>query len=102
MAQIGRFFRKAALLTAMSLLVLYRWLVSPLLVWMLGPACRFQPTCSQYAQQAISEYGLLRGGVMALRRILRCRPGGGFGYDPVPSNPAPPANPNILIKDRVG
>ncbi|MDO5012146.1 MAG: membrane protein insertion efficiency factor YidD [Pseudomonadota bacterium] len=47
-------------------------------------ACRFTPTCSQYAATAIAKYGALRGGLMALRRILRCNPFGGYGYDPVP------------------
>jgi putative membrane protein insertion efficiency factor len=46
--------------------------------------CRFTPTCSEYARQAIEKYGFMRGAGMGLRRILRCRPGGGFGYDPVP------------------
>jgi hypothetical protein len=46
-------------------------------------ACRFTPTCSEYAKQAIEKHGILRGGWMGVRRIARCRPGGGFGYDPV-------------------
>ncbi|MGH7935343.1 MAG: membrane protein insertion efficiency factor YidD [Candidatus Binataceae bacterium] len=51
---------------------------------LLGPACRFQPTCSEYARDAITEYGVACGSGLALRRLLRCRPLGGFGYDPVP------------------
>lgn len=47
-------------------------------------ACRFTPTCSEYTRQSIMKYGVLRGTVMGIRRISRCRPGGGFGYDPVP------------------
>jgi len=47
-------------------------------------ACRFTPTCSEYTKTAISRYGLVRGTIMGIRRILRCRPGGGFGFDPVP------------------
>ncbi|MBO4745599.1 MAG: membrane protein insertion efficiency factor YidD [Alphaproteobacteria bacterium] len=47
-------------------------------------ACRFTPTCSEYSKIAISRYGLIRGTFMGIRRILRCRPGGGFGFDPVP------------------
>ena len=47
-------------------------------------ACRFTPTCSEYTRIAIEKYGILRGTYMGLRRILRCRPRGGFGYDPVP------------------
>ena len=47
-------------------------------------ACRFIPTCSEYTKQAIEKYGLFRGTVMGIKRISRCRPGGGCGYDPVP------------------
>lgn len=47
-------------------------------------ACRFTPTCSEYTRQAIQKYGLFRGVWLGLKRISRCRPGGGCGYDPVP------------------
>ena len=47
-------------------------------------ACRFSPTCSEYTRQAIEKYGLIRGTWMGIKRISRCRPGGGCGYDPVP------------------
>ena len=56
-----------------------RW-ISPLL----GTRCRFVPTCSEYALQAVEKYGPLRGGFMALRRFLRCNPFHKGGYDPVP------------------
>ncbi|HIT51430.1 MAG TPA: membrane protein insertion efficiency factor YidD [Candidatus Aveggerthella excrementigallinarum] len=46
--------------------------------------CRFTPTCSQYAIIALKRYGLLKGGWLAVKRIARCRPGGPYGYDPVP------------------
>jgi hypothetical protein len=59
---------------------LYRLVLSP---W-LGANCRFQPTCSAYALEALEKHGALRGGWLALRRILRCHPGGGSGHDPVP------------------
>ncbi len=62
---------------------MYRVVVSPLMVANVGPACRFEPTCSAYAREAIAEYGPLHGGWMALRRVMRCRPAGGWGYDPV-------------------
>lgn len=58
----------------------YRNCISPLT----PPACRYTPTCSQYAFEAISKYGPLRGGWLALKRLLRCHPFGGSGYDPVP------------------
>lgn len=47
-------------------------------------ACRFTPSCSEYTATAIERYGVIRGVTMGLRRIMRCRPGGGCGYDPVP------------------
>jgi len=47
-------------------------------------ACRFTPTCSEYTKQSIEKYGVLKGTWLGLKRISRCRPGGGCGYDPVP------------------
>ncbi len=46
-------------------------------------ACRFTPTCSDYAQEAISKYGVMKGGYLGLKRILRCHPWGGHGHDPL-------------------
>lgn len=46
--------------------------------------CRFTPTCSEYTYDAIQKYGVFRGGFLGIKRIMRCRPKGGFGYDPVP------------------
>lgn len=57
----------------------YRLLISPLL----PPSCRFMPTCSEYAMQAIEKYGALRGVYLAARRLLRCHPFHSGGYDPV-------------------
>lgn len=58
----------------------YRKCISPLT----PPSCRFTPTCSEYAIEALKKHGPLKGSWLAVRRILRCRPGGGSGYDPVP------------------
>jgi putative membrane protein insertion efficiency factor len=58
----------------------YRSAISPFT----PPSCRFQPTCSAYALQAIEKYGAARGGWLALRRLLRCHPFCKGGYDPVP------------------
>ncbi len=49
-----------------------------------APACRFSPTCSQYAIEALERFGVIKGGLLAVWRILRCNPWGGHGYDPVP------------------
>lgn len=53
------------------------------------PACRFSPTCSQYAVEAIERFGVIKGGGLAVWRILRCNPWGGHGYDPVPEKKNP-------------
>lgn len=58
----------------------YQRYISPLL----GPRCRFEPTCSHYAEQAIHRYGLSKGAWMALKRLLRCQPFSRGGYDPLP------------------
>lgn len=62
------------------LIQVYRVLISPLF----GPACRFHPTCSIYAMEAIERFGAWQGSILAIRRILRCHPFHPGGYDPVP------------------
>lgn len=59
---------------------LYQYLISPLT----PGSCRFTPTCSQYAAEAVIKHGPFRGGWLALKRLARCHPWGGSGYDPVP------------------
>ncbi|MBE6321561.1 MAG: membrane protein insertion efficiency factor YidD [Paludibacteraceae bacterium] len=76
LAAIRRFFVFLLILP----IKFYRHFISPLL----PPSCRYTPTCSQYALEAIQKHGPLKGLYLAVRRILRCNPWGGSGYDPVP------------------
>ena len=71
----------------LGLVWIYSKVVSPLL----GVNCRFQPSCSAYAEEALRRYGIAKGGWLALTRIGRCHPWGGHGYDPVP-RPEPESN----------
>ena len=80
---IHRFLDSISKLVSWILLIpifFYRRCISP----MFPPTCRFTPTCSAYAIEAIRRHGPLRGLWLAVRRILRCHPWGGSGYDPVP------------------
>lgn len=63
-----------------GLIRFYQLAISP---W-LGPSCRYTPTCSSYALEAFTKYGIFKGGWLALRRISRCHPWGSSGFDPVP------------------
>jgi len=63
-----------------GLVIVYQWTLSPFI----GRHCRFLPTCSNYALDALSKHGAIRGSQLAGRRLLRCHPWGGSGYDPVP------------------
>lgn len=74
---------------AMPLLVLvriYQWTLSPVM----GGQCRYWPTCSHYAAEALQAHGGIRGGWMAAKRLLRCHPFSRGGYDPVPPAESPP------------
>ncbi len=63
-----------------GLIKLYQWIISP---W-LGQKCRYNPTCSHYAVEALKKYGPIKGLWLAVKRVGRCHPWGGHGYDPVP------------------
>ncbi|HUQ67455.1 MAG TPA: membrane protein insertion efficiency factor YidD [Flavitalea sp.] len=71
---------KIASFPFIALIKLYQWIISPVL----GPSCRFTPTCSNYALQAFEKYGPLKGLWLTAKRIARCHPWGGHGEDPVP------------------
>jgi putative membrane protein insertion efficiency factor len=82
---------RAVSLVLLVLIRAYQLLISPLL----PPSCRYFPTCSDYARQAVTRHGPLAGGWLAVKRLARCHPWGGLGYDPVPG-PAMPKNPASL------
>lgn len=69
----------------------YRLVLSP---W-IGHNCRFQPTCSCYALEALEKHGAGRGGYLAVRRLARCHPLGGSGYDPVPQKSVTPTSSSV-------
>lgn len=71
--------------TLLATIRLYQAGVSPLL----PPSCRYEPSCSEYARVAVERYGAARGAWLALRRLGRCHPFGGSGWDPVPDRPVP-------------
>ena len=82
----------------LSMLEFYRCWLSPLLHTISPLGCRYRPTCSEYAIEAISMHGVTRGGGMALKRFLRCRPFAPSGFDPVPApfEPHPAVVPDPL------
>lgn len=63
---------------------LYKFLVSPVLRIFFGEGCRYNPTCSEYAIEALERYGTIKGVGLGVQRVLKCHPLGGSGYDPVP------------------
>jgi uncharacterized protein len=71
--------QELAKFVTLQILRAYKWAISPMFL----PACRYVPTCSEYAMEAVERYGVLRGGAMAVGRLLRCHPFAHGGYDPV-------------------
>ena len=71
---------RAAALPLIAVVKFYQLCISPFT----PPSCRFTPTCSQYAVEALRKYGPVKGGWLTLKRLARCHPWGGSGYDPVP------------------
>ncbi len=69
-------------------IVLYRWTLSPLKRFLMGPGagCRFHPTCSAYAMESIMQHGVWSGSLLALKRLTKCHPWGPSGWDPVPNS----------------
>ncbi|MBR4995664.1 MAG: membrane protein insertion efficiency factor YidD [Alistipes sp.] len=72
--------RRVLALPLLALVKFYQYCISPLT----PPSCRYTPTCSQYAVEALKKYGPLKGGWLTIKRLSRCHPWGGSGYDPVP------------------
>ena len=70
---------KVSILMVVSLIRVYQYAISPLL----GPRCRFYPSCSQYAIDAVRMHGMMRGSYLAIKRLCRCHPGCAGGHDPV-------------------
>ena len=71
---------KLLILPFIVLIKFYQILISPLL----GSSCRFQPTCSEYCKESLQNWGLFKGLYLSIKRIVKCHPWGGKGYDPVP------------------
>ena len=80
MEKIVSLFKQILILPFIIIIRFYQWVISPAL----GPKCRFTPTCSQYTAEALKKHGLAKGFLLSVKRISKCRPGGGHGYDPVP------------------
>ena len=79
-AKVIAFVKSLPQKVGILLIRFYQLVISP----MFPSCCRYTPTCSEYGLQAVRRFGLLKGSWLTLKRILRCRPGGAVGYDPVP------------------
>ncbi len=78
--RLRNIFKRIAIFPLIVLVKFYQNCISPFT----PPSCRFTPTCSQYAIEALRKHGLIKGGWLTIRRLSRCHPWGGHGYDPVP------------------
>jgi hypothetical protein len=79
---MARTFERLAVALLLGILRVYKLGISPFL----GPSCRYAPSCSDYAAEALRVHGVMRGAWLAVRRVLRCHPLGGSGFDPVPQS----------------
>ncbi|HSH08852.1 MAG TPA: membrane protein insertion efficiency factor YidD [Oceanipulchritudo sp.] len=87
LTQVQHLLRYALTAVLIAVLMVYRYGISPLLHMIApGSGCRFQPSCSNYALQAIREHGPFSGTWLAAKRVAQCHPWGGHGYDPVPDS----------------
>jgi hypothetical protein len=80
MEKLVALIKQILILPFIILIRFYQWVISPAM----GPKCRFTPTCSHYAAEALKKHGPFKGLVLSIKRVSKCRPGGGQGYDPVP------------------
>ena len=78
--QLNKMLRNISIFPFLLLIRIYQSLISPIL----GPSCRFTPTCSQYAKEALKKHGLFKGLYLTLKRLSSCHPWGKSGHDPVP------------------
>ena len=78
--RLMQFIKKILSLPFIFLIKMYQWCISPLI----GPKCRYTPTCSHYGLEAFKKYGPIKGFWLTLKRVGRCHPWGGHGHDPVP------------------
>ena len=95
LSSMAKAFRSIPSMMAIGLITFYRGVISPLT----PSSCRFHPTCSEYGLEAIKRFGFLKGAMLTAKRIIRCRPGGPYGYDPVPEKaPSKQVEAKVLLE----